>query len=163
LRTLFVAFRAVLYATFFIGLWTWLVLSVRGFDVAAGRYLPFPFLLPGVALVFVGALVVVWCVVTFVVRGSGTPAPFDAPRVFVASGPYRFVRNPMYLGAFLVLAGAGMALRSPSVLALAAAALVLFHAFTVVVEEPGLERRFGESYRAYRASTNRWRPRRPRV
>lgn len=162
MKRVFVAIRALVWAVLFIGIWTWLASWARGLDVAGGRFLPFPFLWPGVVVGCVGALLVLWCVVTFVVSGSGTPAPFDAPRVFVASGPYRFVRNPMYLGASAVLGGAGMALRSPSVLALAAAALLLFHGFTVLVEEPGLERRFGESYRAYRASTRRWLPGRPR-
>ena len=40
-----------------------------------------------------------WCIGTFVTKGQGTPAPFDPPREFVASGPYRYVRNPMYIGA----------------------------------------------------------------
>jgi len=38
----------------------------------------------------------------------------------------------------------------------------LTHAFVVLYEEPTLERRFGESYRRYRGSVNRWIPRAPR-
>jgi len=69
----------------------------------------------------------------------------------------------MYLGGVATLAGCGLALRSPSVVALAAAAWGLVHLFVVLVEEPGLERRFGESYRDYKRVTNRWLPRPPRA
>ncbi|HTG34912.1 MAG TPA: methyltransferase [Thermoanaerobaculia bacterium] len=88
--------------------------SVRPFDARLPFTIPawaFPF---GLALAIVGSLIALWCIVTFVARGRGTPAPFDSPREFVAAGPYRYVRNPMYVGAFGVIAGAGLALRSPA-------------------------------------------------
>jgi hypothetical protein len=58
---------------------------------------------------------------TFVVSGRGTSAPFDAPRQLVAVGPYRWVRNPMYLGAGLVVVGYACYEKSIAVLLLAAA------------------------------------------
>jgi len=158
----FIAIRALLWASGFVALWTWAALRVRDLDVAAGRYLPFVGVFPGLVIALLGAALALSCVVAFVVRGAGTPAPFDAPRTFVAVGPYRWVRNPMYVGAFGVLAGCGLAFRSPSVVALGFAAIALAHAFVVLLEEPGLERRFGESYREYRRRTNRWLPRPPR-
>jgi protein-S-isoprenylcysteine O-methyltransferase Ste14 len=45
------------------------------------------------------------CLFTVVFIGKGTPAPFDPPRKLVIRGPYRFVRNPMYIGAGMTLAG----------------------------------------------------------
>ncbi len=161
MNRLFVATRAVLWASGFVALWTWLALRVRDADVAAGRFLPFATVFPGLALAAAGAVVVLWCLVSFVAVGHGTPAVFDPPRRFVAVGPYRWVRNPMYLGASGVLAGSGLAFRSPSVVLLAAVGLVLAHAFVVLAEEPGLERRFGEGFREYRRATNRWIPRPP--
>ncbi|HSS45394.1 MAG TPA: isoprenylcysteine carboxylmethyltransferase family protein, partial [Thermoanaerobaculia bacterium] len=86
---------------------------------------------------------------------------FDPPRVFVASGPYRFLRNPMYLGAWFLLAGFGLFEGSVSILLLSFAMLLAAHLFVVFVEEPGLESRFGKTYLEYRARTNRWIPRRP--
>ena len=68
----------------------------------------------------------------------------------------------MYVGGISCLLGIGLALRSPSVAALSGAAFALSHAFVVLVEEPGLARRFGPSYDDYRRSTNRWLPRPPR-
>lgn len=163
MNRLFVAIRAVLWASVFVAVWTWAALRVRDADVAAGRYLPFAGVFPGLVLAALGAILVLACVAAFAFAGEGTPAPFDPPRRFVASGPYRWVRNPMYLGAFGVLAGWGLAFRSPSVVVLAAIAWVLAHGFVVLLEEAGLERRFGESYRAYRRTTNRWIPRAPRA
>ena len=155
----FVAVRALIYAAGFLTLWGWLALRVRHLDMERGLYLPFWTGFIGIAAFLAGALVVLSCVKSFVVEGKGTPAPFDPPRRFVASGPYRFVRNPMYLGAFLLLSGFGLYARSPSVLGLVVLAAFLAHLFVVLVEEPGLAARFGKSYLAYRRSTNRWIPR----
>jgi protein-S-isoprenylcysteine O-methyltransferase Ste14 len=52
----------------------------------------------------------------FVVRRRGTPALFDAPRVFVAVGPYRHVRNPMYVGGFTMFVDLSLCERSISIL-----------------------------------------------
>lgn len=154
----FVAVRALLYATGFLTLWGWLALRVRHADIERGLYLPFWTGFIGAAFFALGAVVALSCVVSFVVRGKGTPAPFDPPRRVVATGPYRFMRNPMYLGAILLLSGFGLYARSPSVLGLAACAALIAHLLVVFYEEPDLERRFGESYAAYRRATNRWIP-----
>jgi protein-S-isoprenylcysteine O-methyltransferase Ste14 len=161
---LFVAVRAALYATGFVVLWGWLGLSAARWDHLAGRILPggegpVSTEAAGVALMAVGGVLALTCAAYFVVEGKGTPAPFDAPRVFVAAGPYRFVRNPMYIGGLTVLFGFGLILRAPSVLGLAFLAALFIHLFVLFVEEPGLTHRFGESYLAYKRTTNRWIPR----
>lgn len=159
MNRLFAAVRAVVYASLLVWLWSWLALLSRRYDLVLGGPLPSWAVPLGLVLIVPGALVVLWCLVLFVTEGRGTPAPFDPPRAFVAKGPYRLVRNPMYEGAFLVLAGLGFAWRSAGVLALALVAVVSAHVFVILVEEPGLKDRFGESYRGYLASTNRWLPR----
>ena len=162
---IFTAVRAVLYASGFVLLWAWLVSAAARSDRLAGRTLrggegvePI-----GIALIAGGGLLALSCVTVFVVKGKGTPAPFDAPRVFVAAGPYRFVRNPMYIGAIAVITGFGLVLHAPSVLGLAVLAMLFVHLFVLFVEEPGLTHRFGESYLAYKRTTNRWLPRPPRT
>lgn len=55
----------------------------------------------GVVVGVAGGALAIWCILTFAVIGRGTPAPFDPPRRLVIAGPYRYVRNPMYLGAVL--------------------------------------------------------------
>jgi protein-S-isoprenylcysteine O-methyltransferase Ste14 len=150
--------RAVIYSAAFVLLWWWVAVSVRPFDARLPFVIPawaFPF---GVALALVGGLLALWCIVTFVARGRGTPAPFDPPREFVAAGPYRYVRNPMYVGGFGVLFGAGLALPSPSIVGLAVLFLLLVHLLVVLYEEPSLTRRFGDPYRRYKSTVHRWLP-----
>ena len=162
---LFVAIRTLVYVSGFFALWGWLVLALVRLDHAAGRVLATGPVArsAGVALAVAGGLLALTCVAYLVVRGEGTPAPFDATKRFVAVGPYRFVRNPMYIGAIALLAGLALVLEAPSVLGLALAACFFSNLFVMLVEEPSLARRFGESYAAYRRATNRWIPRGPRA
>jgi protein-S-isoprenylcysteine O-methyltransferase Ste14 len=111
---------------------------------------------------WIGAGLAFVSLATFVVLGQGTPAPFDPPRKFVATGPYRWVRNPMYVGAFFLLAGYALCTSSVAALLVAFGMLGAAHLFTVFYEEPSLRRRFGSSYEEYVRSTPRWLPRRPR-
>jgi protein-S-isoprenylcysteine O-methyltransferase Ste14 len=158
LSRMFVVVRAALVASAFVILWTWLAASVRPYDARWAFTLPaWPRPL-GWALILAGALLALWCIGTFAIRGRGTPAPFDPPREFVAVGPYRYVRNPMYVGAFGILLGAGLVLRSPSVVGLAVLFFLLAHLLVLFYEEPSLDRRFGTPYRRYRAAVRRWLP-----
>ncbi|MDP1890693.1 MAG: isoprenylcysteine carboxylmethyltransferase family protein [Gemmatimonadaceae bacterium] len=110
------------------------------------------FLLPMAA----GLLLGLWSVVLFAVTGRGTLAPVDPPDIFVARGPYRVTRNPMYVGVVLWLVGLA-ALSGGRMLAwYAFAVLAWLHLFVVLVEEPGLRRRFGGSYESYARNVPRW-------
>lgn len=158
----FLALRGLTYSAGFVALWTWAAISVRSFDAAFSVSVP-PWLRPaGAVIAIAGALVAGSCIVMFLTRGRGTPAPFDPPREFVATGPYRYVRNPMYIGAALVILGAGLFLSSPSIVLLSAGFLFFMHLIVVLHEEPGLAERFGASYGRYRATVHRWLVRKPR-
>ena len=112
------------------------------------------------ALVFLaGFALFAWCIALFGRVGRGTLAPWDPTHRLVAVGPYRHVRNPMISGVALMLAGEALLWRS-GLLALWLGAFVLInHTYFLLSEEPGLERRFGDAYRAYRAAVPRWIPR----
>ena len=97
------------------------------------------------AIALLGAGMVVWVSYAFVTRGNGTPVPIDPPRLFVAEGLFRYVRNPMYVGALLVLIGEALLFRSIWILVYAAGLWMLLHTFLVLLEEPQLRRRFGEA------------------
>jgi protein-S-isoprenylcysteine O-methyltransferase Ste14 len=155
---IFTVLRGVLYATCFVLLWTWLIHSVRGFDALLPFSLPTWLRPVGFAVGLAGALLTAWCVGMFVTIGEGTPVPFDAPRKFVAAGPYRYVRNPMYIGVTTLVAGVGLMLGSASVVAVAALFVLAAHAFVTLYEEHSLERRFGDSYRSYKRRVRRWAP-----
>jgi protein-S-isoprenylcysteine O-methyltransferase Ste14 len=156
----FIFARAVVYATFFIGfLLVFLPARVveRSGIVAPVRLGP-PQIL-GLLTVSAGTVLAVSCILLFVVIGKGTPAPFDPPRRLVVRGPYRFVRNPMYLGAGATLLGAALCYESPPLVGYAAAFLLVTHLFVVLYEEPVLVKTFGREYEEYRARAGRWWPR----
>jgi protein-S-isoprenylcysteine O-methyltransferase Ste14 len=118
----------------------------------------------GLALIFVGFALWIWTVRLFVRVGGGTLAPWDPTRRLVVEGPYRHVRNPMISGVAAVLLGEAIIFGSPGLALWAAVFPLVNHLFFVFVEEPGLERRFGDEYRAYRRTVPRWVPaRRPTV
>lgn len=161
IETAFIALRAAVYTIVFVGGWLWLAWWAHLGTGRLGIQFPDWTRGAGILLMGIGGGLALACVTTFVVRGRGTPAPFDAPREFVASGPYRWVRNPMYIGAFLLLAGYALCAGSAEALLVAFAMLTAAHLFAVLYEEPNLRRRFGSSYEAYVRSTPRWLPRRP--
>lgn len=101
-----------------------------------------------------------WCVSLFARVGQGTLAPWDPTRALVAVGPYRFVRNPMISGVALMLIGQAVWWGSWIIGAWALAFIGINHAYFLLSEEPGLEARFGENYRRYKANVPRWIPRR---
>jgi protein-S-isoprenylcysteine O-methyltransferase Ste14 len=112
----------------------------------------------GLVLVVLGGALALWCILTFALIGKGTPAPFDPPRKLVAAGPYRWVRNPMYVGAGTTLAGAALFYQSAALVAFAAGFFLAAHLFVIFYEEPTLERAFGAQYADYRNAVPRWVP-----
>ena len=114
----------------------------------------------GVVVGASGAVLALWCIVTFTVIGRGTPAPFDPPRRLVVVGPYRLVRNPMYIGAGLALAGAALFYESWALLGYGAVFALVMHLFVVVYEEPTLRATFGADYVRYCERVRRWWPQR---
>ena len=111
------------------------------------------------ALLMVGVALFAWCVTLFARVGRGTLAPWNPTRHIVAIGPYRFVRNPMITGVALVLIGEALFTGSQMLGAWAALFIAINHVYFILSEEPGLERRFGAPYAAYRAAVPRWVPR----
>ena len=90
-------------------------------------------------------------------EGGGGPGISIPPERLVTSGPYRYCRNPMYLGHLIFLAGIAAALHSW----LAAAVFVLHAAWfdrRVRDDEARLTALFGDRYREYLARVKRWIP-----
>jgi len=161
MKTLFLTLRSIIYMTGFLLLFGWIALSVRVFDPHIGISLPAGARIPGIILAALGAILGLACAGVFIIRGRGTPAIFDAPRAFVAVGPYRYVRNPMYIGGLMLLVGMAFYIGSAAILLLALLLACLVHLFVLFYEEPTLMRQFGRSYEEYLRSVRRWIPRLP--
>ena len=159
--TMFVLVRAVAYAALFIGFVLVYLparfLSWSGIAEPATTGAP---QVAGMIMVTIGTAIALWCVFTFVFVGKGTPAPFDPPRKLVIRGPYRFVRNPMYIGAGMTLAGAALYYESLSVFIYTCLFFLATHLFVVLYEEPTLRRTFRDEYEAYFRQVRRWLPKR---
>src|SRR6478672_1980042 len=130
----------------------WLIL---GQTPSAEMLSPSPWLL-GLPPLLAGVTLYLWCAGAFTFIGKGTPAPIDAPVYLVRSGPYRWVRNPMYLGVLAIIVGQAILFRSVALIGYALLVWLIVHLFVVSVEEPSLRRQFGEGYEAYIRAVPRW-------
>lgn len=143
----------------FIAGWVPLAFLRRGALLPAAwtplHFTALPFLLAGLA----GYLTCLWL---FARHGRGTPAPIDPPKRLVMRGPYRWVRNPMYLAVLLFVLGEAVFFRSPTLALYLVFLASAFQLIVVVGEETALRRRFGAIYSDYCNVTNRWLPQPPR-
>jgi protein-S-isoprenylcysteine O-methyltransferase Ste14 len=90
-------------------------------------------------------------------QSAGTEVkPWKPSTVLVTEGIFAWVRNPMYVGATLLLAGLAIALASDWMMVLTIAAALILHFGVVKREERYLEAKFGDTYRAYKARVPRY-------
>jgi protein-S-isoprenylcysteine O-methyltransferase Ste14 len=133
----------------------------------ADHLLPLPLPVPSIGLVhwiiatIAGCLILVGIAVFAAgirnFSGAATPVQGTKPtRVLVTTGIHGWSRNPIYIGMFLVYGGIGIAVRSPWVLILALPLAMTIRYGVVAREESYLERRFGDTYRDYKARVRRW-------
>jgi protein-S-isoprenylcysteine O-methyltransferase Ste14 len=115
------------------------------------RYVP----LAGTVLAL-GTLLLLACVREFYVTGRGTLAPWSPPRHLVISGPYRWSRNPMYIGVVTILVGWWLLWDSRTLLTYTLVVACVFYVRVRVMEEPWAARHFGAEWEAYRANVPRW-------
>ena len=150
------AVAKVAIAVLFVG---WCALHLRRWDPYFGVSLPAWIRALGLMFLISGGLLVLACGGILGTRGIfETPGERFFPKEFVAFGPFRYLRNPMSIGVVIVMLGLGLYESSVSILLFAVAMFLFLHLLVVYVEEPGLEKRFGESYREYKRSVNRWLP-----
>jgi hypothetical protein len=91
--------------------------------------------------------------------GKGTPAPWDPPKRLVIQGPYRYIRNPMITGALLMLLAESILFLSLPIATWMTVFFIGNAIYFPLIEEKGLEKRFGDEYRNYKANVPRWLPR----
>ncbi len=117
----------------------------------------------GVVLIAVGGIVVAWGFTQFAAEGAGVPIPGEpnSQRLTVA-GPYRYVRNPLYVASVVAIAGQALLLSRPVLLVYAAGFLAITFFLVHWIEDPALARRFGQQFEDYRNQVPGWWPRLPR-
>jgi protein-S-isoprenylcysteine O-methyltransferase Ste14 len=113
----------------------------------------------GALLFCAGFLLFAATVFLFATRGRGTLAPWDPPSRLVVAGPYRFVRNSMIVGVIFIIAAESLIFRSVALAEWAAVFLLINAIYFPLLEEPQLEKRFGEEYREYKRHVGRFIPR----
>lgn len=113
----------------------------------------------GLVLAAAGLMLATWTAGLFLTLGRGTPVPWAPPRKLVVAGPYRHVRNPMITGVLLMLAAESLLFGSWPVAVWMLVFFLIHAVYLARMEEPGLERRFGEDYRRYKTKVPRWIPR----
>ena len=128
----------------------------------AGRFWPLPFLpdplphlWPGVALIALGFAMELWALVLFH-RAGTNPLPTRPTTAVIEAGPYRFSRNPIYVGMLLSVIGAAVALNSLWQFAALAILYAIIRWGVVAREEAYLTRKFGAPYTDYAARVRRW-------
>ena len=89
-------------------------------------------------------------------RSRTRPEPWRPASVLVAAGPYRYTRNPMYLGLTLIGLALALAFTSVAAALLTALAAMIIDRTVITREEAYLERRFGANYRLYCERVRRW-------
>jgi protein-S-isoprenylcysteine O-methyltransferase Ste14 len=114
----------------------------------------------GVALIALGGVVVAWAFAQFAAEGAGVPIPGEPnSRKITTGGPYRYVRNPLYVGSVAAITGQSLLLSRPVLLIYAAAFLAVTVFLARGIEDPALARRYGQQFEDYRRQVPGWWPR----
>jgi protein-S-isoprenylcysteine O-methyltransferase Ste14 len=125
--------------------WFWPLPMLEG---AMGIWVGVPVLLLGVAIVIPGRRAL---------EAAGTNVnPSRPATAIVTAGPYRFSRNPLYVGLTLLYCGLTLAFNTWWGIVLLAPVLIVMHSGVVLREERYLERKFGDTYRQYRSRVRRY-------
>ena len=151
------ALKALLYLIFEAGLFAFyipLVLLRTGPGIETGIWSYF-----AIPLWLAGSLIILSCFRDFVVKGRGTPLPTDPPKELVVTGLYRYMRNPIYVGALLIFLGHFLWFGTWALLMYALFSFIGVYAFVLLFEEPNLKRKFGRAYEDYLEKVPRWIPR----
>ena len=130
-----------------------------------GRFMPMlsEYDLPTPARYWIGGLIAVASVLILVVwparqfqQSGQDPKPWTPTPEMVVHGPYKFTRNPMYLGMLLFCIGFAIILSDVWILILTPLCGWLIYHLAIRHEEAYLEEKFGDAYRAYKAGVRRW-------
>lgn len=113
----------------------------------------------GTLLIISGLGLIIYTNKSFLKIGKGTLVPLDPPKNLIVDGVYRYVRNPMIIGALTLIFGETLIFASIELFVLFLMIFTVNHIYFVYSEEPGLTKRFCKEYIAYKKNVPRWVPR----
>ena len=117
---------------------------------------PYEYVLPAGALLAVVVIVLVMSLMRAFKRHGTSADPNEEPTAIVDTGPFRFSRNPAYIGAGLLQAALGLFFNNVWVLVTIIPAMIVIHYVVVLKEEVYLEAKLGEEYLDYKSRVRRW-------
>lgn len=137
--------------------WALLFLLV-GWGVGAALNLPVLVQANAVAIVIAiaGFLIALWGRLTFASAGAEIRPASRVNSTLVTGGPFRFTRNPMYLGIVILMIGLSLLIGTVAVFIADAVFLLWANFVSIPYEEEKMERQFGDGYRAYKRRVRRW-------
>ncbi|HKQ46795.1 MAG TPA: isoprenylcysteine carboxylmethyltransferase family protein [Phycisphaerae bacterium] len=151
---------AVVPSVFYL-LGEWILTSIPARFIIQAYWTGFRTLL-GIAVFTIGLAAYLYCSIWLIYHGRGPHVEFDPPKVFVATGPYRWVRNPVVITLLVAFLGEVIFFASLGLIVLFVLGVAFAHYQVTRIEEPRLATRFGESYAEYCRQVPRWLPQPPR-
>jgi protein-S-isoprenylcysteine O-methyltransferase Ste14 len=131
-----------------------LSMAALHFLLPIARILPASYSSGGV-LILIGMSLILWAVRLFA-RAGTTIKPFEASTKMIVAGPYRWSRNPIYLGMAMILLGIGLALGTLTPFAILPLFVWLIQKNFIAHEEAMLDKSFGPAYAEYKKRIRRW-------
>jgi len=110
----------------------------------------------GIALIVIGVALGVWGRLTFSRNGAEIMPSSETHSTLVASGPFKFTRNPMYLGIVVIASGAALTAGTWLMWLVPVVVFALDQFVIIPFEERSMERAYGDAYRAYKTRVRRW-------
>jgi len=110
----------------------------------------------GIYVFLIGIIIMLHCIIKFTFEGRGTLSPIEPTQRLVISGLYSFSRNPMYIGAILILSGEAIFFHSTSLCLYSIIIFLIFNIIIFLIEEPRLRNDFDKEYRRYCQNVRRW-------
>lgn len=120
-----------------------------------GRFISYPFNLFGILFMIVGFWIMMNAYNIFTKHKTGV-APTSKTTRFIIEGPYKFSRNPMYLGMFLILLGIGVLIGSWISIIASVLFVIIINLIWIPFEEKKLGKQFGKEYFNYKKEVRRW-------
>jgi protein-S-isoprenylcysteine O-methyltransferase Ste14 len=125
-----------------------------------------PYRIPGfwsikllsIVLFLLGLMLFIWANYLFHSIGKGTLAPWSVKEKLIKQGPYKYNRNPMITGVLMMLIGEFLWFRSIPIMLWFAIFFLITSTVFILVEEPFLQKKFGEDYIQYKKEVPRWIP-----